>query len=141
MYYLFIPKYNIIHCTKSISLLPLTFIVYLKNGFAKSIWSTVGEGGSVKAKKNLSIFSFYTGTFFFQNWLAHPGLHFSRGKKFFSIFSFSWVCTQKHRKQKKCVYTRRIFWVFCVSEYKLRKNWKLKLKICEIYIFLNLSWE
>ena len=61
----------------------------------------------------------------FQKWLFYSGLHFSRGKKFFSISNFSWVCTHKHRKRKKCVYTRRIFFVFCVSEYKLRKNWKL----------------
>ena len=43
-----------------------------------------------------------------------------------SIFSFSWVCTQIHRKPKRCAWYRRIFFVFCVFEYKLRKNWKLK---------------
>ena len=78
--------------------------------------------GITLPKNFLSIFFILHWDKKFQKWLFYPGLHFSRGKKFFWISNFSWVCTQKHRKQKKCVYPSRIFLVFCVFEYILRKN-------------------
>ena len=82
--------------------------------------------GITLPKKFLSIFFILHWDKKFQKWLFYPSLHFSRGKKFFWISNFSWVCTQKHRKQKKCVYTSRIFLVFCVFEYILRKTGKLR---------------
>ena len=95
--------------------------------------------GVTLAKNFLSIFFILHWDKNFQKWLFYPGLHFSGGRKFFSIYNFSWVRTQKHRKRKKCIYTRRIFLVFCVSEYALRKNGKLRKT--EVKNMWNLYFE